>query len=115
MSKKAEIGLDLGGYPMNLKYPPNRELYGNTYYGYKNVNQEALFYDFAVMSYDVSFKYKDKDYYLLTTEDHAALCDEHFNEEYEAFPSENNLIENLIIDGKPLIQIIDDLIEVEVY
>ena len=37
MSKKAEIGLDLGGYPMNLKYPPNRELYGNTYYGYKNV------------------------------------------------------------------------------
>jgi hypothetical protein len=42
-------------------------------------------------------------------------CDEHFNEEYEVFPSENNLIENLIIDGKPLIQIIDDLIEVEVY
>lgn len=109
------IGKDIAGYPINLKYPPNKEMFGDLYYAYKNVNREALFYDFAVMSYDVSFKYKGKQYYLVTCGDHAALCDEHFTEEYQTFPDEISLIENLLIDGVPLIDIIDDLEDMDVH
>lgn len=108
-------GYDLFGHPFNKKYPPNKEKYGIMHDGYKNMNREALFYDFAVMCYDVSFRYKGKNYYLLTEKDHAAVCDEKFNKEYETFPDENTLIEQFKIDGKALIDIIDELEDVDVW
>lgn len=72
-----------------------------------------LFYDFAVQFYDVSFKYNGKSYYLLTDEDHVAVCDERFTEEYETFSNANELIERFTIDGKPLLVLIDQLEDVE--
>ncbi len=42
-----------------------------------------------------------------------ALSDEHFTEEYEVFPTANAFIENFKIDGKPLIDLIDELEDVE--
>jgi hypothetical protein len=107
------IALDLCGYRFNRKYPPNKTLYGDTYGGYKNNAEEVLFYDFAVQFYDVSFKYRGKSYYLLSDDDHVAVCDSNFTDEYETFKDAVELIENFRIDGRSLLELIDLLEEVE--
>lgn len=107
------IALDLSGYRFNKKYPPNKERYGDSYGGYKNNAEEVLFYDFAVQFYDVSFKYNGRSYYLLTDDDHVAVCDSNFTEEYETFKDAVELIEKYCIDGKSLLELIDFLEEVE--
>ena len=61
----------------------------------------------------MSFKYNGKDYYLLTEPDHVAVCDEHFAEEYESYEDAMALIENFNIDGKPLIELIAEIEEIE--
>ena len=107
------IALDLCGYRFNRKYPPNKECYGDSYGGYKNNAEEVLFYDFAVQFYDVSFKYNGRSYYLLTDDDHVAVCDSNFTEEYETFKDAVEIIEKYCIDGKSLLELIDFLEEVE--
>lgn len=104
---------DANGNPINGKYPPNREKYGDLYDGYKNKAEGVLFYDFGIHGYDVSFKYKGRDYYLLTEPDHVAVCDEHFNEEYETYADAMELLENFKIDGKPLIELIEELEDID--
>ena len=107
------VARDLFDNPYNSEFPPNREEYGNHHSGYKNANREVLFYDFAIVHYDVTFEYAGKKYYLLIEPTHAALCDENFTEEFEVFSDPNTLIKELIIDGHRLIEIIDDLENVE--
>lgn len=104
---------DANGYPINGKYPPNREKYGDLYDGYKNWAEEVLFHRFAVLCYDVCFTYKNKEYFLLKEPDHAAVCDEHFTEEYEIYANEMELLENFKIDGKPLIELIEELEDID--
>ncbi|MCD8202493.1 MAG: hypothetical protein LUD48_02480 [Prevotella sp.] len=108
-----DIVWNLNGYPMNAKYPPDIEKYGNEYHGYPNDEYETILYDFAVKGYDLIFTYKGKPYYVLFEVDHVALCDDHFTEEYEVFPNANAFIENFKIDGIPLIDLIDELEDVE--
>ena len=110
---KYYIGYDDNGYPYNCKYPPNKEKYGDLFEGYKNKAEGVLFYDFGVQNYDVSFKYKGKDYYLLTEPDHVAVCDDHFTEEYEVYTDAMDLIENFEIDGKPLIELMEEIEEID--
>lgn len=110
---KPHFTLDENGYPYNCKYPPNKEKYGEMYHGYKDSYVETLFYDFGVQNYDLYFKYKEKEYYVLNEFDHVALCDDRFTEEYEVYTNEMDFIENFRIDGKPLIDLIDELEYVE--
>ena len=110
---KPYIGYDENGYPYNCKYPPNKEKYGILFDGYKNKAEGVLFYDFGVQNYDVSFKYKGKDYYLLTEPDHVAVCDDHFTEEYEIYTDAMDLIENFKIDGRPLIDLMEEIEEID--
>lgn len=107
------IATDFGGRRYNQKCPPNYESNGTNYGGYKNNAEEVLFYDFAVQFYDVRFRYNGEEYYLLSDEDHVAVCDSMFNEEYEIYNDAMELIENFSIDGKPLLLLIDKLEDVE--
>lgn len=107
------LALDENGFSYNGMYPPNKVKYGDLYDGYKNKAEGVLFYDFGIHGYDVSFKYKGKDYYLLTEPDHVAVCDEHFNEEYESYADAMELIENFKIDGKPLIELTTEIEEID--
>ena len=107
------IGYDLFGYPFNSGFPPNTDLYGDGYAGYKNTASQVLFYDFAVQMYDVRFKYNGNMYYLMYTPDYAALCDENFYNEIEIFATPNDLIKNSAIDGRKLLDIIDEIDEIE--
>ena len=52
---KPYIVYDGNGNPTNGKYPPDREKYGEEFCGYRSEAEKVLFYDFAVMSMDVSF------------------------------------------------------------
>ena len=76
MSKPYIIN-DANGNPINAKYPPNREKYGDLYEGYKTWAEEVLFHRFGVLCYDVCFTYKNKEYFLLKEQNYAAICDEH--------------------------------------
>ena len=64
MSKPYIIN-DANGNPINAKYPPNREKYGDLYEGNKTWAEEVLFHRFRVLCYDVCFTYKNKEYFLL--------------------------------------------------
>lgn len=44
---------------------------------------------------------------------YAAVCNEHYTEEYEMYADEMALIENFKIDGKPLIELINDIKEID--
>lgn len=107
------IGHDLWGYRYNNEFPPNTTLHGNDYYGYKNAASQVLFYDFAVQMYDVRFKYHGNMYFLMYTPEYAALCDEKFTNEIEIFATPNDLIKNLEIEGRKLLEIIDEIEEIE--
>lgn len=97
---------DLAGYPFNSMYPPNYEKNGELYHGYHNSIEETFFYDFAVQRYDLRFRYEDKEYFFLCEKDHVALCDENFNTEYVRFKDGNDALENFVIEGHRLLDLI---------
>ena len=47
--------------------------------------------------------------------DYVALCDEHFTKEYQRFDDGNTALEQFLIDGKPLIKLVNELEDVEPY
>lgn len=106
------VGYDLMNNPYNSKYPPNKRLYGSSYEGYPTKAEGVLFYDFAVMGYDVEFLYKGKRYYLLN-DGEAALTDSSFSKKIESFNDPMDLIENLVIDGSPLIKLLAYIEDIE--
>lgn len=107
MIKDTSITLDLSGYPFNSKYPPR----GNKsqYHGYDNANQECVFYDFAVMGYDLKITYQGKSYYFMVDEDCVWLSDEIFSAQLQRFANGNDVIENFLIGDQKLLDIIDSL------
>ena len=115
MARKDYIIKDLAGYYINGKYMPDYSHNGSLYHGYKNSVEESLFYDFAVQGYDLGFTYKDKRYYFLSESDYVALSDENFTEEYQRFDDGNSALEQFLIDGKNVIELIDQLVDVETY
>ena len=53
---------DVNGNPINGKYPPNKEMYGEEFGGYGSEAEKILFHDFAVMSSDFYIFYNDTFY-----------------------------------------------------
>lgn len=115
MARKDYIMKDLAGYDINGKYMPDYSHNGSLYHGYKNCVEEVLFYDFAVQGYDLGFTYKGKRYYFLSELDYVALSDEHFTEEYQRFDDGNAALEQFLIGGKSIIDLVDQLEDVESY
>lgn len=106
------IGYNLLGFPFNKKYPPNRELYGDSFEGYSNKALGILLYDFCVMGYDVEFSYKGEPFFLLNTGE-GIVSDSRFSERKEAFDSPMALVENFKIDGKTLLEIAPEIDDIE--
>lgn len=111
------VGTDFLGYPYNVKYPPELAKYGDQYLGYKSWNREVFFYEFAVQGYDVQFEYHGIVYHLMADSDYYCTCPNHCftpDADSQYFANGNDLIEHLLIEGKPLIIIIDELTNVEI-
>lgn len=112
MFKDKYIRKDLAGYAFNGKFPPN-DSQNNMYHGYRTPAQECLFYDFAVLGYDLKIRYHDKAYYFMVDDDCVWLSDEKFTAMIRRFSNGNDVLENFKIDGKPLWQLADELDEYE--
>lgn len=59
---KSYIIYDEKGDPVNGKYPPNKEMYGEEFGAYKSEAEKILFHDFAVMSSDFNIFYNNTFY-----------------------------------------------------
>lgn len=106
------VGYDLMGFPYNRKYPPNKDKFGETFYGYPSKGIGVLLYDFCIMGYDIVFTYEGKTYYLMDAGE-GVLTDKSFSERKEVFDSPMTLVENLKINGKPLLEIAPQITDIE--
>ena len=106
---------DASGNPINGKYPPNRELYGDGFSGYKNRTEEILFYKYLVLKKDVSFTYNGVKYYLYSHNTSAIAYNANTKKIIEEYENEFKLIENLSIGGKPFIELMDEINDVNTY
>lgn len=111
---KPYILYDLAGYPFNGKYPPKGNAKnGNLYHGYDTPAQECLFYDFAVLGYDLMVRYHGKSYYFMVDDGCVWLSDKTFCEMRRKFRDCNDVLEKFNIEGKPLKDIVDELDDYE--
>ena len=115
--KEWYIGRDLAGYPFNKKYQPDYQKNGRQYSGYATPYQETFFYDYVVLKYDVRFRYQGVDYYIVNWGDCDcyARMDETLKITYESFNDPIELIEQLEINGRKLIDFMDEIEEIEVF
>lgn len=111
-SKDIILGAD--GYYQNVKYVPDIGENGYRFYGYRTSNERALFFYFAVQGYDLQFKYNGKWYYFLSEPDYVALTDSSFSHDIVKYGSANEMFETFMIDGKRLIDLVNDLQDVDV-
>ena len=107
------VGRDVFGHPYNKKYPPDFQKFRRQYSGYATPYQEAFFYDYAVLCYDLRFTYKGKDYYIVNWSDCYALTDETREIMHQTFPDAIALLEQLEIDGIKLLQFMEEIEDVE--
>ena len=105
---------DSQGYLYNAEFKPDFVKYGDRYNGYKTNNQEAIFHYFAVFGYDLTFTYKGKQYYFVSTQDYVARSDQNFQTDLEVFPDANAMVRSFLLDGVPLLYIIDSLEDVDI-
>ena len=105
---------DSSGYPYNAEYALDFEKYGDQYHGYQTNNQEALFYYFAVLGYDLKFTYEKNTYYFLSTEEYVARTDENFQRDLEVFADANQMLKTFKIGNIPIYIIADQLVNIEI-
>lgn len=98
-------------YPVNTKFPPDFKKYGTEHNGYKNDQQEQIFYDFATLGFDLEVHYKGKKYYFASDPGRVCQCSVPFsNPCSECFRDGNDLIMNFRFDdGRLFIDAIDDI------
>lgn len=102
------VGYDLFGYEYNCKYPPNKDKYGNSFGGYTTPNRETFFYDFCILGYGVAFYHNDVSYEAELTKDGPFLKNYTSGEIQGPFEDAVNLIEEAIINGSKMIDVLDE-------
>lgn len=103
------IGIDLGGYQYNMKYPPMTNIYGNSYDGYESPNKLTFFYDFCVQFYGVSFWLGNIHYEAEFTDEGVILRNLSDNTTQGPYKSPLDLVEHAMIGNTPLIKLIDQV------
>lgn len=107
------IRTDLFGFPFNGKFPPMSKSTNSLYHGYSSPAEECLFYDFAVLDYDLKFKYNGIYYYFMVDRDCVWLSDETFSAMIRKFDNGNDVLINLAIENKPLYRLVNELEDCE--
>lgn len=113
------IKYDGDGYPYNGMYPPKGApdhayaRYPGHFDGYTSPGKAAFFYDYAIQLYDIDFKYNGIPYRMVTWDgDYFALLDEN-GKELQCFDDEMDAVLRCEIDGKKLIDLLDDVTDIE--
>ena len=110
------VGYGEDGEWYNKEYPPNPKKYGKSYGGYKTPVEEALFQLFAVNGDDIILKYHGNNYALRYSRDAFFLGQRwgmFYDNKIGEFKDPMDLIRNLEIEGKKLIDIIPDIEEID--
>lgn len=94
---------------INTEFPPvNFKKYPN-YSGYKTPNQEYLFYQFAVLYYDVIIEYKGVKMLLVADLGGCNVADLNWDGISQIYATANDLIREFRLkDGKTLCEVVDD-------
>lgn len=95
-------------------FPPNRpdgDYFKNS--GYCTGAEECFFYDFAVLGYDLRFKYAGKWYYFMTDTDCVWRSDDSFSAKLERYENGNAVLQYFCIEGVPLCLLVNSLEEFE--
>lgn len=103
------VGHDLFGYEYNRKYPPNKEKFGNDFGGYATPNQETFFYDYCIQQYGVVFSYEGTLYETEFTDEGPIVTNLATKEIQGPFDNAAQLLENANVNGRKLIDILDEL------
>ena len=103
------VGLDLFGNEYNCKYPPSSDCFSNEFGRYSTPNQETFFYDFCILQYGVVFSYEEQLYEAEFTNDGPILTNRFTKEVQGPFEDAVKLLEKSNINGKKMIDILDDL------
>lgn len=106
------IGYDLSGFLYNRKYPPNLALNGGRHHGYATDNQEAFLYDVAVYLYGIKFTYQGHRYWIPSDGDGWVLINLDSQTKSSPYPDPMQLMENETLNGKRLVDIIDDVSDI---
>lgn len=109
MVKESFIRKDLFGYPFNGRFMPADSCDTNLYHGYATPAQECLFYDFAVLGYDLKIAYHGVYYYFMVDKHCVWLSDENFSAMRKRYENGNDVLLNFCIDDKPLYKLVDEL------
>lgn len=102
-AKKDEIGRWI-----NTEFPPEsfNKYPHNT--GYRTANREMLFYQFAVLYYDMRISYQGQEMRLYA-DDECCVTDMEYNEISQYYKNANELIKNFkFFDGKTLLDVVDN-------
>lgn len=103
------IAFDLFGHAYNGKYPPNAKRYGTCYDGYLSSNQSVFFYDFCVQQYGVAFYYKGCHYEATFADEGPILTNQTTKGIQGPFADAVQLLEQSLVNGEKLIDVIDQL------
>lgn len=100
---------DEKGRWINTEFPPDSFNQYPHNAGYKNANAEMLYYQFAVMYYDLRIEYQGEDYLAIVDDAGAYIADVEYNPISETYPTANDLIKNFTFpDGKCFPDIVKD-------
>ena len=107
------VKMDIEGFPYNAEFPPSLTENSSKYHGYRTYNEVSFYYEFSVQYYDLSFRYNDNYYYIMQRNDKAYLTDSEFKEKHEEFENGNALLRQLMIEGQPLIRLINQVEDID--
>lgn len=98
---------DEKGRWINTEFPPDSFNQFPHNEGYKNANAEMLYYQFAVMYYDLRMEYQGETYFALVDDNGAYIADTDYNRISEIYPTANDLIKAYAFpDGRHLLDIV---------
>lgn len=100
---------DSCGNLYNSEFMPNSLKNGSKYGGYSSDAEQAFYYYFAVFGYDIEFDYEGKRYRLLNEPDRVIRCDYATNKELEVFVDGNDALKRCLINGIPLLKLINNV------
>lgn len=94
---------------INTEFPPDSLDQYPHGADYMNANAEMLYYQFAVMYYDLCIEYQGEKYLAIVDDAGAYIADVEYNPISSTYPTANDLIKLFRFpDGKSLIELVKD-------
>ena len=98
----------------NEEFPPIGKMHERNG-GYKTWQENLLFHDYAAIGYDMQFRYKGDLYQFYNCPDGTYLIKNGAIDGWPQWPSGNDMIREFKLDGKPIYERFDELMDFELF